>query len=166
MDPVLTRRSIRKYQDKPVPDDVLQDLLEAAMAAPSAGDERPWHFVVIRNPDDLAQAAGTQPNGNPLKNAPLAVLVCADLQLLKYEGFWVQDCAASVQNLLIHACAKGLGTVWMGVYPHEERMQPLVEQFGLPEHVIPFALIPVGFPAEQKPPANRYNELRVHQDRW
>jgi len=78
----------------------------------------------------------------------------------------VQDCSAATQNILLAAHAKGLGAVWVGVYPKQERVARFQKLLGLPAHVIPLALVPIGIPAEHLPPANRFNASRVHRDRW
>ena len=101
-----------------------------------------------------------------VRQASVAILVCGDLRLESYPGYWVQDCSAATQNILLAAHAKGLGAVWVGVYPKEERVARFQELLGLPAQVIPLALVPLGFPAEHLPPANRFNASRVHRDRW
>jgi nitroreductase len=166
MEAVLQRRSIRKYTDQKVPEDSLTALLKAAMAAPSAGNEQPWHFVVIKERLILDQVPTVHPHAQMIKQAPVAVLVCGDTDLAKHGEMWIQDCSAATENLLIAAQAEGLGAVWLGVYPREDRIRGLRELLGIPDHVFPFALIPIGFPGEQKPPSNRYNEERIHYDRW
>ncbi len=100
------------------------------------------------------------------RDAQVAVIVCGDLEREERPGFWVQDCAAATQNLLLAAHAAGLGAVWCGTYPREERMRPIAAVLGLPEHVIPFAVVPIGYPAERPAPADRYDPGRVHFDRW
>jgi nitroreductase len=166
MDAILKRRSIRKYTGEPVPENALKDLLEAAMAAPSAGNEQPWHFIVIKDRAILDQIPRVHPYSQMIKQAPVAILVCGDLNLAAHGEMWVQDCAAATENLLIAAQARGLGAVWLGVYPREERMDGLRKLLRIPENVVPFSLIPVGYPAERKPPASRYKESRVHYNRW
>jgi nitroreductase len=166
VDPILTRRSIRKYTDQPVSDEDVTYLLRAAMSAPSANNEQPWHFVVIKDRKLLAEIPKIHPYAQMVPGAQLAIMVCGDLSLDVMNGYWVQDCAAATENILIAAQSKGLGAVWLGVYPREERVRALQQLFGLPEKVLPFALIPVGYPAEQKPPADRFNPNRVHYDRW
>jgi nitroreductase len=101
-----------------------------------------------------------------LKEAPVAILICSDEPLQKYEDYWIQDCSAATENLLIAIQAKGLGGVWLGVYPIMDRVAGIRQLLGMPENVIPFALIALGYPSEQKPPAERYNEARVHHERW
>ena len=166
MDAILKRRSIRKYTGEPVPENALKDLLEAAMAAPSAGNEQPWHFIVIKDRAILDQIPRVHPYSRMIKQTPVAILVCGDLNLAAHGEMWVQDCAAATENLLIAVQARGLGAVWLGVYPREERMDGLRKLLGIPENVVPFSLIPVGYPAERKPPASRYKESRVRYNRW
>jgi len=166
MDAILSRRSIRKYTAQPVSDEVIQELLEAAMSAPSAGNEQPWHFIVITERQILNEIPKFHPYSQMLRDAPVAILVCGDERLQKYEGYWVQDCSAATENILIAAQAKGLGAVWLGVYPVEDRVTGLRKLVGIPEHVTPFALISIGYPAEQKPRSNRYDASRVRHNRW
>ncbi len=101
-----------------------------------------------------------------LPEVPMAILVCGDTGLEKYKGFWVQDCSAATQNILLAAQAKGLGAVWLGVYPEEERVKGLRKLLGLPEEVVPFSIIPIGYPDEKKPPANRFNSNKIRYNRW
>jgi nitroreductase len=163
---ILSRRSIRKYTKEPVSDEIVKELLKAAMAAPSAVNQQPWHFIVIKDRQILDEIPKIQPYSRMLRDVSVAVVVCCDLNLEKAKGFWVLDCSAATQNILIAAQAKGLGTVWLGFYPREDRVKGLQKLLGVPEHVIPFSVIPIGYPAEQKPPANRYTESRIHYDRW
>ncbi|NLG85338.1 MAG: nitroreductase family protein [Firmicutes bacterium] len=167
MDAVWRRRSIRKYLPDPIPEEVVIDLLRAAMSAPSAGNEQPWQFVVIRERRLLDEVPRFHAHAQMIREAPLAILVCGEAEKAKFEGaYWVQDCAAATENILIAATAKGLGSVWLGVYPVAERMEALRRLLGIPEEIVPFALIPIGRPAEEKPPADRYDPQRVHYDRW
>jgi nitroreductase len=166
-DPVLERRSIRKYTDQPVPDKLVETLLRAAMSAPSAGNGRPWHFVVIHDRAILDAVSSFHPYARMMNKAPLAILVCGDESLEKSKGFWTEDCSAATENILIEAQELGLGSVWLGLHPRDFRvrkMRALIPD--MPEHVIPFALLPVGYPAEVKRPSQRYDEARIHHDRW
>ena len=166
MEAILTRRSIRQYTDRPVADEVFTDLLKAAMAAPSAGNQQAWQFVVINEREVLDEIPTIHPYSRMVKQAPLAILVCGDMALETNEGFWVQDCSAATQNLLLAAHARGLGAVWLGVYPREQRVVDFRKLLGLPEHVVPLALVSVGYPAEEKPPANRFDPRKVHYNGW
>lgn len=166
MQAILTRRSIRRYTKENVSDEIVKELLEAAMSSPSAGNEQPWHFVVIRDRKILDEIPNIHPYSGMLREAPLAILICGDESLQKYKGYWVQDCSAATENLLIAINAKGLGGVWLGVYPVEDRVIGIRKLLNMPDNIIPFSLISIGYPAEQKPPANRYDSSRIHYDRW
>lgn len=167
MKAITSRRSIRKYTNQAVSDEQIKILLEAAMSAPSAGNEQPWHFIVIKDRQLLDEVPKYHPYSSMIKQAPVAVLVCADTKLNKYNmDYWVQDCAAATENLLVAVADQGLGAVWLGVYPGQERVAGLRQLFNVPEKVIPFALVPIGYPAEHKDPENRYREDRIHLNRW
>jgi nitroreductase len=166
METILSRRSIRKYTAEPVADAVVTDLLRCAMAAPSAGNQQPWQFVIVRERAMLEVVASANPYGGMAREAPVAVIVCGDLERESRPDFWVQDCAAATENLLIAANAAGLGAVWCGTYPREERMRPIAAALGLPPHIIPFAVVPMGYPGEQPAPVDRFDPSRVHPERW
>lgn len=166
METILSRRSIRKYAPKPIPDELVTQLLRAAMAAPSAANQQPWHFVVITNRATLDKIPTYHPYATACMEAPLAILVCLDQQLEKIEGMGTQDVSAATQNILLAARALGLGGVWLGVHPRTERQVAFRKELGLPDHVLPFALISLGYPAEEKPPADRYDAGRVHRNQW
>ncbi|MDD2422024.1 MAG: nitroreductase family protein [Heliobacteriaceae bacterium] len=166
MDLILSRRSIRKYTDEPVADGVVRELLKAAMSAPSAGNQQPWYFVVINQREILDAVSEFHPHSLMLRQAPVAILVCADLQLETHQGYWVQDCSAATQNILLAVQAKGLGACWLGIYPQAERIAGMCRLVGLPEHVIPLALVAIGHPAVTKPPANRFNADRIRYNHW
>ncbi|MCA1944821.1 MAG: nitroreductase family protein [Desulfovibrio sp.] len=162
---IHARRSIRDFTPEPVSETQLEILLRAAMAAPSAGNAQPWEFVVVREADTRQRVAEIHPYAKMAPKAPLGVLVCGDISREKYPGFWPQDCAAAVQNLLLAATAQGLGTVWTGIYPVEERVAMFRTLFNLPERLVPFSFIPVGYPKEDKPQVDRFDESRIHFER-
>lgn len=163
---IRTRRSIRKYLDRPVPRDVLDQVLSAAMYAPSACNQQPWQFVVLEDRKLLREVPRIHPYATMAAEAPLAILVCNDNALEQVPGYWVIDCSAAVQNLLLASHALGLGAVWCGVYPQQERVEGFRRLLGLPKHVIPHSLVPLGFPAEQPPQEERYRADRVHYNGW
>ena len=136
------------------------------MAAPSAGNQQPWHFVALTSREQLRAASATTPYGKMLLEAAFALVVCADTRDLKHESMWQQDCGAATQNALLAAHALGLGAVWLGFWPKMERVTPLKEVLGMPEGVEPFAVLAFGHPAEDKPPSERYDPARVHFERW
>jgi len=163
---IYSRRSVRKYQQREVEDELIIELLRAAMHAPSAGNEQPWHFVVIKSKEKRQAVAQIHPYAQMVLQAPVAILVCADLNLEVYKGFWVQDCSAATMNILLRAAELGLGTVWCGVYPNKERVENFRKLFDLPEHVVPFSLVPVGYPAETPKPVDRFRADRIHFEVW
>lgn len=164
--PWLSRRSIRKYSDQPVADDLVEDFLKAAMAAPSAGNFQPWQFVVIREKSTLEQITTFHSYAAMLKSAQVGILLCADPILQKDSGYWVQDCAAATQNILIAIEASGLGAVWLGIYPCQDRIEASRRLLGIPDSIIPFSLVSIGYPAVVKPPSERYDPSRVHAEKW
>ncbi len=166
MEAILSRRSIRRYTGQPVPEEIIKELLKAAMSAPSASNQQPWQFVIIDDRRILDEIPRFHPYAQMLREASWAIAVCGDTHLASMSGYWVQDCSAATQNILLAAHAKGLGAVWLGVYPREERTRMVQELVGLPGHVIPLCFISIGYPAEKKPPSNRYDESRVHHNRW
>jgi len=166
LEAIRTRRSIRKYLDRPVPEELVQTLLAAAMQAPSARNQQPWQFVVIDDGAILAKIPKFMPNAAMAAEAPLAILVCGDLSLEKSPGYWMVDCAAAVENMLLAAHSLGLGAVWCGVYPREKRMESLRQLISLPKNVIAHSLVVLGYAAEQVPAENRYRPERIRRNHW
>jgi nitroreductase len=163
---ICTRRSVRKYTNQPVSEELVTELLQAAMYAPSAGNEQPWHFVVIRDRQILHAIPEFHPYASMVRRVSVAILVCGDPGLEKYGGRWMLDCAAATQNILLAAHARGLATVWVGIYPETDRIAGIRRLLDLPETIAPLSLIPIGYPAEQVPQPNRFNASRVHYDKW
>lgn len=163
---ILTRRSIRKYTGSPVKDEQIGALLRAAMYAPSARNQQPWHFVVIRDRELMNSIPSFHINAKMIADAAAGILVCADIQLEQSVGYWIQDVAAATQNILLSAHGMGLGAVWLGVYPREERMNGMKKLLHLPEHIIPFSLISIGYPAEIPVQPERHLPERIHTNKW
>jgi nitroreductase len=164
---LCARRSIRSYQDRPVPQELLRALLEAAMAAPTAANSRPWEFVVVTAPDTLALLRERLLFAR--YNAPAAIVVCGNPDVANNTAgrqFWVQDCSAATENILIAAAALDLGAVWIGVYPMPGVIKPVRDILGLPENVTPLSLVYLGYPAEERPPSERYDERRVYWEQY
>jgi len=160
---IFARRSIRAYTERPVDRETLKLLLQAAMAAPSAANSQPWEFIVIDEIEALDGLRGQLRFGQ--YNAPAAIVVCGSPETAHNSAgrrFWVQDCSAAIENILIAAAGLGLGTVWIGVYPLPAVVQAVSQELGLPEQVIPLGVIYVGHPAEEKPPRTQYDEHRVY----
>ena len=161
-----TRRSIRKFQDKPVPEPMIEKVLAAAMGAPSACNAQPWQFVLLTERRLIAEVPKINSYAAMAVQAPLAILVCGDTSLEISPGYWPVDCAAAVENLLLAAHALGLGAVWTGVWPQPERIEQFRRLLGLPGHVVPHSLIPIGYPAEQPPHEDRFRKDRLHRNGW
>lgn len=166
MNIILNRKSIRKYKDLKVSNEMVEDLLRAAMAAPSAGNEQPWDFIILRDKGIMKKITEFHPYSKPLLNTDVAIVVCGDKAKEKFEEFWIQDCSAASENILLAAEDKGLGAVWLGVYPLEDRIIPLKKLLNLPESVTPLSIISIGYPDEQRKPEDRFNKQRIHYDRW
>ncbi|MPM59535.1 NADPH-flavin oxidoreductase [bioreactor metagenome] len=166
MDSILKRRSIRKYKNIKVSDEVVEDLLRAAMAAPSAGNEQPWEFVVLRDKEVMKKITEIHPYSKMLLNSDVAIVICGDEEKEVFKGYWVQDCSAATENILLAAQDMGLGAVWLGVYPIADRVEKIKELLGLPGNVIPLSIVPVGYPDEEKTSADRFDEARIHLNRW
>jgi nitroreductase len=163
---IQTRRSIRSFQDKPVADELLTEIIQAAMLAPSAGNQQPWHFLVVNDRNTLNKVPEFHPYCKMIAEAPVAIVICGEPEGLKWPAFWVQDCSAATQNLLLAARALGLGTVWAGVYPEETRMSGARKLFNIPEDIIPFAIVPIGWPDVDFKPMDRFRPERIHQNSW
>ena len=166
MEEIFARRSVRRYKDIPVSNDLVEKLLMAGMAAPSAGNEMPWHFIVIDDRQLLLKITEIHPYANMLKECAVAIVVCGDLSLERFKGYWVQDCSAATQNILIEAVHLGLGAVWLGVYPIEERVKNMQKLIGLPENVIPLSIVSVGYPLEKPERINRFDKSRMRRNAW
>lgn len=163
---ILGRRSIRKFTGETIPENDVKLLLEAAMAAPSACNQQPWHYIVVKDKATFDKITEAQPYTRMLPKASIAVIVCADPNLQTCPGFWVQDCSASTENLLLAAHAMGYGATWCGIYPNDDTVWKIRELLGIPKTVYPLCVVAVGVPDEEKPPADRYNQARVHTEKW
>lgn len=169
LDAISTRTSIRAYQDRPVGADTVELLLRAAMSAPSARNRQPWAFIVVDDKDLLRQLADSLPYAQSAAAAPIAVVVCGVLSAANgatNAGWWVQDAAAASENLLLAAHAVGLGAVWTGVYSYEDRVRAVRNVLGLPRHVVPLNVIPIGYPAENPAPKQKWDPAKVRRNGW
>ena len=167
IDWILRRRSIRQFTEQKLTAEQIRLLLEAAMAAPSAMNLKPWKFVVVQNPEQLSELRKALPFGK--MGAPCAIVVCGDLRSFKkpaLERFWVQDCSAATQNILLAASALELGSVWCGVHPINTIVKAVRKALEIPENVIPLNVIYIGHPAEEKPARTQFSEKNVYLDKF
>ncbi len=163
LDNILARTSIRSYQDRPVEQDKIEKLLRAGMAAPSAVDKRPWHFIVVTDKQVLNGLAQANPNAGMAARAPLAIVVCGDKTkaLTRVPDYWVQDASAATQNILLAAQGMGLGAVWTGTYPVTDRVEKVALALNLPEHIVPFCTIVIGYPEKYQAPKDKWDEGNI-----
>ena len=166
LDAIFDRRSIRRYTQEPINDNTINTLLKAAMFAPSAVNKQPWEFIVFRDKKVKQQIVEVHPNASMLLESDAAFLVCWDEHRQHDTGYGPVDCAAATQNILLAAHALGLGAVWIGIYPRQQRMDAIQRFFNLPGHIRGFSIIALGYPAEQKPRPDRFNKNRIHLEKW
>ena len=159
---IMTRTSIRKYTDQPVSKTDIETLLRAGMAAPTAVNKQPWHFVAVTDKAKLKELSGGR--GGMLEQCALAIVVCGNMEKTmqgKGQEFWIQDCSAATENILLAAHALGLGAVWTGGYPMEERVASISKALKLPETIIPLCTIVIGHPAESPTPKDKWKPENI-----
>jgi nitroreductase len=164
---IFRRRSIRRYTDQPVEPEKLDLLLQAGMAAPSAMNCKVWEFILVTDPEKLAKFRQRLIYGD--RNAPAAIVVCANPALSANpiaRLYWVQDCSAATENILIAAVGLGLGTVWIGIHPVAGNVRVVRKILDIPKNVIPLCIIYVGYPQAEKPPRTQYDAQRVHWQKY
>ena len=166
LEAILTRRSIRRYTSKEIPDEKIKTLIKAAFSAPSAGNQQPWHFIVIDDKKILEKVTEFHPRASFITDAQKAILVCADINLEKFKNYWPIDCSAATENILIAARGLGLSSCWIGIHPINERVENLKRIFSLPESVIPFSMIALGYTNEKQKEVDRYKKERIHYNKW
>jgi nitroreductase len=160
------RRSIRRFTSQKIEKETTDALLRAAMYAPSAVNKQPWHFIVIDDRSVMEEIMNVHPHAKMFSTAAQGILVCGDLKQQHDAGYWLTDCGAATENILLAATYLGLGSCWVGIYPREGRMQAMKEIFGLPEHIQAFSLIALGYPAEIKSTPERFDPGKVHLNKW
>lgn len=166
---IVTRTSVRKFLPQVVEKDKIDALLHAAMSAPSACNKQPWRFVVVTKKETLSQIAQEFPTSNMAKEAPLAIAVCGDKSAFlpdESTDYWVEDTSAASENILLAANSLGLGAVWTGIYPLNERVNKLRQILDIPETAIPLGLIIIGYPAKEQQPKDKWKPQYVHYEKW
>lgn len=166
---ILSRTSIRNFTEQEVTEDLKMALIHAGMSAPSGVNKQPWEFILIDDPEILRQLAAALPYAKMAAQAPMAIVVCGNSERF-LDGddatLWVQDLSAASENILLAAHALGLGSVWTCLYPHDDRMEAASKILHLQPGIIPFNLIPVGYPAKDHAPINKWHSDRVHHNRF
>ncbi|MEI6807751.1 MAG: nitroreductase family protein [bacterium] len=165
---IFARRSVRQYKAKDIPEQMVTDILKAAMAAPSAGANDPWHFVIVQDKVTLQKLADGLPNGKMLADAGLGIIVCGDLAKAHdtKESYMLQDCSAAIENILLAATALGLGACWLGAHPRSDRIIHLRMVLEIPNEITPISVISIGWPERISPPRTRYSRESVHMEKW
>lgn len=163
---IKTRRSIRKYTHESISDEHIIEIIRCGMYAPSAGNEQPWHFLIIKNKEALKQIEQVHEHAKMMKEAYAGILVCFDPSLERHHNMAIQDCAAATQNVLLAIHNLGYGGCWLGVYPREHRMKGIRKLLNIPDSIIPFSLIALGVSDEQKHQSDRFKKNRIHYEEW
>lgn len=170
MQNILARKSVRSFTQQAVSQEQIDTLLLAAMAAPTGKDMRPWKFVVVNDPEAMKALAAELPKAKMLQEAPVAIAVCGDLSVVDKDGKpstnWTFDCSAATENLLLAAESMGLGAVWTGVYPYDERLAAVKKALNLPDHIVPLSLVPVGHPKGNPQPKDKFDPQNIHYNQW
>lgn len=168
IDNILTRTSVRQFTGEPITQAQIDTLLCCAMAAPSAINKQPWAFIVVTDTALISRIGAEMPNSRCRNHPACAFVPCGDLTkaIPNMPDFWINDVSAATEDLLLAAHAMGLGAVWTGVHPNAERVAQVQKLLGLPEHIIPLCIVPVGVPAEQPQPKDKYTESNVHYNCW
>ena len=179
LETIMNRKSVRAYTEEPVTDAQVETILKAAMAAPSGMNVQPWRFVVVTD-QSVKDALCKDSFNKMIGQAPVVIVVCGETTVMRRprgaaedaepvaveNGNWTADCAAATENLLLAVEALGLGAVWTACYPYEDRMTPTREILGIPEGVTPYCIVPIGHPATDEAPKDKWKGENVHYDKW
>lgn len=165
---IHSRKSVRAFvKDKPVSEADLTTLLQAGMAAPTAVNKQPWHFIVVNERAKLDQLAEKLPYAKMLKDVCAAIVVCGDTTIhIGGQRFWMFDCSVASENILLAAEAMGLGAVWTAVYPDLQRIDAVKEALSIPDSIMPLNVIPLGYPTGKDQPKNKFDETKIHRNGW
>ncbi len=164
---IITRRTIRKYKNENISEEVLNQILEAAMHAPSAVNQQPWHFVVITDKEILGELSKIHGGMTQLKNAPIAIAVTGEPGITKLEYYWQQDCTFASHNIMLAAKSLGIGSSFMGINPYGDESMDIVKNIlKLPEGIVPFSIIALGYPDEARSIKSRFKPERIHKQTW
>lgn len=167
MNPIFKRRSVRKFSDEEVSIDQIKNLIKAGMQSPSAFNSQPWEFLIVSDKKDLEAVSKMSRFAKPAKRAQKLIIVLGNTKKFRLVKDMIQqDLSACTQNILLQAVVDGLGGVWLGFYPREDRVNALREYFDIPDHIIPFSVIAIGYPKDEKDPKSRYDESKIHLDKY
>lgn len=163
---LLNRRSIRKYKNKKISKEDINKILKAAMYAPSAMNLQPWHFIVIDDKKILIETVKSIHYAEMLKQSAAAIIVCGDAGVEKNESWLLQNCSASIQNIMLAAYGFGIGSCWIAVHGMDDVYNKIKTQFKLPENIVPVSLISLGYPDEEVKAEERFKQNKIHLNKW
>ena len=166
---IMTRVSVRDFTGEKITEAQIDTLLRAAMSAPSAINKQPWAFIVVTDDTLIAQLGEALPYSRCSNHPAVAIIPCGDLSKAiegEMGAFWINDVSAATENILLAAHAMGLGAVWTGLHPDMNRATMVQQMLGLPEHIIPLCVVPVGVPAEQPEVKDKYKPENIHYNKW
>ena len=166
LEAIFKRRSIRKFTSQKISQQQLEILLKSAMMAPTARNCQEWEFVLIREKGTLQKLMQVHPHAQMLSTADCALVVCGDTRREWEAGYWIGDCAAATQNILLAATDLSIGSVWLGVYPNPQRMRDIGKVLELPNEILPFNIIALGYPDEEKEEVDRFDSNKIHLEKW
>lgn len=166
LEAIKTRRSIRKYQNKKIPDNIIHEVINCSMYSPSAFNTQPWHFIVVNKKEMFPEILKIASHAEMITGASHAIIVCGDQKIQENSGLLIQDISAAIENLLLAAHSSGIGAVWTGIYPFDEIVKGIKEFFNLPENILPVAMVVLGYPAEEPEQPVRYKAESVHFNKW
>jgi nitroreductase len=166
LEALKTRRSIRKYQNKKIPEDIIREILNCSMYSPSAFDMQPWQFIVIDKKEMFTDILKVASHAEMISGASHAIIVCGDSKAQENQGLLIQDISAATENLLLAAHALGIGAVWTGIYPFDEIVKGIKDFFNLPENILPVDMVVLGYPDESPVQPKRYKAEKVHLNKW
>ena len=167
LDVIMTRTSIRAFTGEPVSKDMLETILKAGMAAPTGMNAQPWRFVVLTDQVKIKEIFGTGFRSEMYTTAGAVIVVCGEAETDgRPNMFWYEDCSAATENILLAAHALGLGAVWTAGYPAMDRVTPVSEALGIPSNVLPLCVVPLGYPAENPDPKDKWKPENIHWEKW
>ncbi len=166
LETIFTRRSIRRFTGEPITDQDLETILRAGFQAPSAHNYQPWEFVVMKDKCNMERIAKVHTYAKMLPNAEVCIIVCGDKEKQPMTGFLVEDCSASIQNILLAAHGIGLGAVWCGLYPVTHLTKEIKRVCSLPNHIVPIGMVVLGHKGEERKIEDRYNSAKLHYEVW
>ncbi len=164
IDNILSRKSVRKYSDKKIEQEKIDAIVKSAMAAPSAMNKQPWELLVVTDKEILEKLASIAANASYSKDCQLAIIVCGNKSTS--EKFWIQDCCAVTENILLAVESLNLGAVWCAVFPDDVKVQQIQELFSISEDIIPLNIVPIGYPLVKEYPKQKYTDKKVHLNKW